>query len=267
MNTTKFKIACLAVICLISLMSAAAQEYTPLVQEGRVWVYDSDGNFGGDTVCMMEFRGDTIINDTVFKKLFFYDTKKLASPQWPLAYMCEIDKKVYTVSNTNLSTKPYNPSGVIYPYKETTLLYDFNDILSTKFIGIPSLVPTLEQVEIEGKNCKKAIWENEYFSLELIEGIGPNSNGMTIINKSALIKWTSLANVKGLKYVKNSKGEIIYKGCAYKEPTGVTEVRESKSADSNVYSIDGRLIKQNATSLEGLCKGIYIFHGKKRVVM
>ena len=34
----------------------------------------------------------------------------------------------------------------------------------------------------------------------------------------------------------------------------------------NVYSIDGRLVRRDATSLEGLPKGMYIQNGKKHVV-
>ncbi|MDO4510636.1 MAG: carboxypeptidase regulatory-like domain-containing protein [Bacteroidales bacterium] len=49
-------------------------------------------------------------------------------------------------------------------------------------------------------------------------------------------------------------------------PTAVTDVTASKALNSNVYTIDGRIVKQNATSLEGLDKGIYIFQGKKYIV-
>ena len=49
-------------------------------------------------------------------------------------------------------------------------------------------------------------------------------------------------------------------------PTAVTDVTVSKALNSNVYTIDGRIVKQNATTLEGLGQGIYIFQGKKYVV-
>ena len=49
-------------------------------------------------------------------------------------------------------------------------------------------------------------------------------------------------------------------------PTAVTDVVDSKAVDSNVYTIDGRIVRTNATSLEGLDKGIYIFQGKKHIV-
>ena len=40
----------------------------------------------------------------------------------------------------------------------------------------------------------------------------------------------------------------------------------AKTANGNVYSIDGRLVKKGATSLDGLDKGIYIFNGEKHLV-
>ena len=49
-------------------------------------------------------------------------------------------------------------------------------------------------------------------------------------------------------------------------PTAVTDVVTSKAVNSNVYTIDGRIVRTNATSLEGLDKGIYIFQGKKQIV-
>ncbi|MGM9870075.1 MAG: hypothetical protein ACI30R_10695, partial [Sodaliphilus sp.] len=49
-------------------------------------------------------------------------------------------------------------------------------------------------------------------------------------------------------------------------PTAVTDITVSKALDSNVYTIDGRIVRRNAESLEGLSKGIYIFQGKKHIV-
>lgn len=104
---------------IVACSSAAAEyEYMPLVQEGKVWEYQArDNGNQSDNVCMMEFRGDTLINDTTFKKLYFYDTKTLTSPQWPLAYMCEIDKKVYARINDAmceaLQKGPYNVYSIM----------------------------------------------------------------------------------------------------------------------------------------------------------
>ena len=53
-------------------------------------------------------------------------------------------------------------------------------------------------------------------------------------------------------------------------PTEETGVKEINNADANkpadIYSIDGRLVRKNATSLNGLERGLYIVNGKKYVV-
>ena len=48
-------------------------------------------------------------------------------------------------------------------------------------------------------------------------------------------------------------------------PDGINGIETAKTIDSNVYGIDGRIVKRNA-SLEGLPKGLYIVNGKKYLV-
>ena len=49
--------------------------------------------------------------------------------------------------------------------------------------------------------------------------------------------------------------------------TGVDDIEASSAAaDNNVYSLDGRIVKQNATNLDDLGEGIYIFQGKKHFI-
>lgn len=50
------------------------------------------------------------------------------------------------------------------------------------------------------------------------------------------------------------------------EITDAVESLDIQPAVGNVYSIDGRLVRRDATSLEGLPKGVYILNGKKHVV-
>lgn len=258
--------------------AAAEYDYLPLVQEGKVWEYRAlDNGRQSDSVCMMEFRGDTIINDTTFKKLYFYDTKTLASPQWPLAYMCEMGKKVYARINDavydSLQKGPYNMFMVVGNYSGTTLLYDFNDIANQQFDGVPSSVkPVVTQVEIAGQMRNKGVWTSEDGSTiaELIEGIGPNSSMMTILKPNVLVKYVNgQTSLRGLKCVKNSQGEIIFKGCAYGGnggSTGVTDISTANKVSGNIYTIDGRIVKTNASRAEGLSPGVYIFNGEKIVV-
>ncbi len=48
-------------------------------------------------------------------------------------------------------------------------------------------------------------------------------------------------------------------------PTGVSDINAA-TRDSNVYSLDGRVVVRNAASLEGLSQGIYIYKGRKVIV-
>jgi len=50
-------------------------------------------------------------------------------------------------------------------------------------------------------------------------------------------------------------------------PTDIKDIDSSNiSMPQNVYSLDGRLIRHNTTSIQGLSKGIYIFDNKKVIV-
>ena len=54
------------------------------------------------------------------------------------------------------------------------------------------------------------------------------------------------------------------------EPTGIMAIDDETGTmnvtSGNIYSVDGRLVRQNATSLEGLQPGIYVVDGKKYMV-
>ena len=116
-----------------------------------------------------------------------------------------------------------------------------------QFAGMPSSVtPAITQVEIDGYMRNKGVWKSDDGSttVELIEGIGPNSSVMTLIKPDIYLKYVNgLTNLRGLKCVKNSG-----------------------NTDKNIYSIDGRVVKTNADGTEGLSQGIYIYQGKKIVV-
>lgn len=48
--------------------------------------------------------------------------------------------------------------------------------------------------------------------------------------------------------------------------SGINTITSSTNDTNKVYSIDGRLVRKGATSLEGLAKGVYIVNGKKMMV-
>jgi hypothetical protein len=53
------------------------------------------------------------------------------------------------------------------------------------------------------------------------------------------------------------------------QATGIIAIDEEGTmtvTSGNIYTIDGRLVRQNATSLEGLQPGIYVVDGKKYII-
>ena len=52
-------------------------------------------------------------------------------------------------------------------------------------------------------------------------------------------------------------------------PTGIIAIEEDGEmhvTSGNIYTLDGRLVRQNATSLEGLQPGVYVVDGKKYII-
>ncbi len=52
----------------------------------------------------------------------------------------------------------------------------------------------------------------------------------------------------------------------FDDPSGVRDLTTAESKNFNVYSLSGQIIRRNATSLQGLSRGIYIVNGKKYLV-
>lgn len=50
------------------------------------------------------------------------------------------------------------------------------------------------------------------------------------------------------------------------EATGVNGITVNDNQPANIYNLSGVLVRSNATSVEGLAKGVYLFKGKKVVV-
>ena len=49
------------------------------------------------------------------------------------------------------------------------------------------------------------------------------------------------------------------------ETTGIEDVKTLAGKTFDVYSIDGMLVRKNATNLNGLAKGVYVVNGKKYI--
>lgn len=100
-----------------------------------------------------------------------------------------------------------------------------------------------------GKNGKQYIYQWCYYGTLTIP---PAS---IIFNNNGSAQTDDFTFVNGAYY--DIKGKT----------TGISTPQTIKPAvSSNIYSLDGRIVRRNASSLDGLSKGIYVYQGKKVVV-
>lgn len=100
-----------------------------------------------------------------------------------------------------------------------------------------------------GKNGKQYIYQWCYY------GTLTTPPASIIFNNNGSAQTDDFTFVNGAYY--DIKGKT----------TGISTPQTIKPAvSSNIYSLDGRIVRRNASSLDGLSKGIYVYHGKKVVV-
>lgn len=100
-----------------------------------------------------------------------------------------------------------------------------------------------------GKNGKQYIYQWCYY------GTLTTPPASIIFNNNGSAQTDDLTFVNGAYY--DIKGKT----------TGICTPQTIKPAvSSNIYSLDGRIVRRNASSLDGLSKGIYVYQGKKVVV-
>lgn len=69
-----------------------------------------------------------------------------------------------------------------------------------------------------------------------------------------------------LKDNKSDGAKVVMSLDGYDETTSIQNLGKTEAVKYNVYNLAGQLVKRNATSLNGLQKGLYIVNGKKVVV-
>lgn len=100
-----------------------------------------------------------------------------------------------------------------------------------------------------GKNGKQYIYQWCYY------GTLTTPPASIIFNNNGFAQTDDFTFVNGAYY--DIKGKT----------TGISTPQTIKPAvSSNIYSLDGRIVRRNASSLDGLSKGIYVYQGKKVVV-
>ena len=238
----KFYTIMLAV--LLSSIAAQAQEadYQPLVREGVRWVcmeeypvvdYTDSSGISHNRILKrfysLQFRGDTLIDGKVYKKLYrefiegdsltvfvpsenryVYASSLVYSDTEPISYLREDNKRVYCKpvnSNHEDAIFIHTPDYVEFPhpYIETA---EYIEYVYT------------EQIVIDGKPCR--VYKDDNGAI-FIEGIGFVSKSDGDFISCADVAMASYlytyGNNIGLVHVEDLTGRIIYKGPLYEEPT------------------------------------------------
>jgi len=101
--------------------------------------------------------------------------------------------------------------------------------------------------------------EDDYVSFVFSTGTGtPQTVDVNYVNKTSYFVIST--EKSGANYLVNDDTDNH-------DTTGINDITtDTQKHNGNVYSLDGRLVRANANSVEGLAKGIYILNGKKIVV-
>ncbi len=263
-------------------MQAMADEYLPLVREGVRWhcnynESDEDG-YSYEWHFYYEFKGDTIINGNVYKKLYRSYTGGSDLPPFGLqngykettleCSMMEKDKVVYVIYE-NPHVYYHNDGRFFFDHDEEYLeeiqteyglmLYDFNQ---------PSELIT-GHCTIQGVKCnqyatKYKLWLDEYINLDLIEGFGYKKG--VIYNVMCTLPYPYQPQAfdnDGYWYctkLTDTNNNVLFQ--PYKDFIGINDVKvDAAKRDLNYYNLQGQ-----AVDIKSAPAGIYIHGGKKVVV-
>ena len=167
------------------LNNGATYEYTPLVEDGKVWHYtESWGWLAVIDNARVAMRGQDVINGKVYTKCWlYYDHCEFSEDDaMLLCYMREEDKRVYMIPAVDSEHCPsfflgYESYASDIADAQEYLLYDFNLSAGDSYCEVPDynnewLYHTIESVdfiEIDGKLRKKYVLSNSH---NVIEGVG-----------------------------------------------------------------------------------------------
>lgn len=102
----------------------------------------------------------------------------------------------------------------------------------------------------------KQLAEGDYF-IDANRNLFYSANGTETMKAfRAIFVSTAAASAKTMFFsIRGNSGET----------TGIEDVKTLAGKTFDVYSIDGMLVRKNATSLSGLAKGVYVVNGKKYI--
>ena len=152
------------------------------------------------------------------------------------------------IFNTAGSISKNTPYLVYFPTTVEQIVFTGRTINSyrtpgSKFYGSWYMYGTYETISMEGK------WGVVNDGGKVRVG----GTGSTLKGTRAYLTYTGANNVNEMRFIIDD------------ELTHITEI-DGEPTHFDVYNMQGVLVRKNATSLEGLRKGIYIVNGKKRII-
>ena len=222
LNCTKIFLASL--LSLISISTSA--QHDVMVQEGRKWISEVEIMSEGTYICTEEIKGDTLINDVSYKKMYKDDKYECAIRQE--------GKKVFA----------------LFPNLEESLLYDFALNGGEEYIySIDQQIKIIETdtIEVYGKKYKRQAIDFGYGEY-IVDGIGCKYGPVNIL------QFYIISPRRQIVRECYDGDELIFTDKDFIKPsiTGIGKVSSSSaSASSKVYSADGK-------QLDRLAKGLNI---------
>lgn len=140
----------------------------------------------------------------------------------------------------------------------------FKNVNVTKTVAEPfvkgdwSFVGTFTPIAAPGMEGKYGVTEMETVDGQPYQALRRGSDKASIGGTRAYFEYNGTQNVQTMRLYLD--GETTAIGCIENGQLVVTEF------PADVYSLDGRLVKQNAENLNGLAKGIYVVNGKKMMM-
>ena len=270
----------LTLVTLLSAVATQAQEstYQPLVREGVRWYYGFFNNVEGSenadhSQCYYEFKGDTIINGNVYKKLYRtviqgnFSESALFDKQLPVTTleccMIENNKVVYAVYNrpNYVYDKDYRfmehpTDGVETKYG--IMLYDFNQPAESL-----SGHGTIQGVKCNQFTTKFVFDDDDSINMTLIEGFGYKNEGWLLYSTLPYPYIPRPTCCKGWYFIQftDTDGKVIF------DPnkdvySGINDIKAGTvKSDTGYYNLQGQ-----AVDIKSAPAGIYIHNGKKVVV-
>lgn len=249
MNRTKSKglLRLMLIACVTFISTNVKAQHDVYVTEGRSWIIEIteidsyDDRIENKYIYNSAIKGDTIINNTAYKKYVMDDKYR-----WALR---QEGKKVYT-----------------YDYgewcKEELLLYDFglekDDEFDWNFFfplydqSEHCKVVDVDSIEIKGKKYKRLIISNGKRKRMIIEGLGD-------VDIYPLIGWMFSNNVCDYNVECYYNDELIITYYDIKDMYLGIDEHETQNKTKGIFDLQGRRLNGKPA------KGIYIENGKKKV--